>query len=106
MLVSSDDLRAEEADVVQAERAAEQRRRDREHAERHERAHAQALHGRARVLPGRAARRIGVRYVHVSFLCRLSVSSVDRDRRLEPEGAAPRATASGPGEAWRVARKF
>ena len=66
-------LRAEEAQVVQAERAPEQGGRDREHPERDERAQAQPLHGRARVLSGRAAGRDrGSTDVHLSFSGRLS----------------------------------
>jgi hypothetical protein len=65
------DLGREEAQVVQAERAPERGRRDGEHAERRERAQAQAQDGRARVLPRCAARRVAD-YVHLSTSVRVA----------------------------------
>ena len=58
------ELGADEAHVVQAEGAAQRAGSDRQDAQRHERAQAQPLHHRARVLSGRAARRIAHRVHH------------------------------------------
>ena len=116
MLTSSATSRAEEAHVVQAEGAPEQRRRDREHAERDERAQAQAHDGRARVLPGgpaRRHRRLRASLYLPSLLSHrlLGSSSAERAPRLSMQASAHVPSRAGavaerkfPQKAWSASR--